>query len=153
MRKLLLFLFLTIVTSAFADPCVVVNTTEGETVFFFSENPRFTYDGQIVKLSTTKLLLEYAPSNIISVKLENRVNTGIDTVKEKKKITYDISDTKIIIRGCSAGESVRLYTTNGASIVKAYASGNGDASINLSSLQKGIYIIKTRTSSFKIIRK
>lgn len=136
-----------------AEPCVVITTTEGETVFFFKEEPTFKYIGQTVKLSTSETQLDYAPTDILSVRIDDRASTGIQGLQAGKNMAYSISDNKVTVSGLLADTQARLYSSNGCLIVVAHASNEGRAVIMTGNLKTGVYIIKSNNSSIKIIKK
>lgn len=68
-----------------------------------------------------------------------------------------IADSKIDMRGGTAFVSnlkahdiVNVYAANGTQVASAAANNNGVAQINLSSMPKGIIVIKAGSNSFKI---
>lgn len=150
----LLLLFFLFAIGVMADPCVVVTTSSGEAVFFLSEKPAFTYDGQTVKLSANNTLIEYSPTDVLRVELADRTPTSIGSVSsDRVKISYSISDDEVKMFGCVPNEVIRLYSVNGTLMTETKAQSNGEACLSISSLKSGIYVISSKQSSIKIIKK
>jgi hypothetical protein len=57
------------------------------------------------------------------------------------------------VEGLRQGDTVTLYTADGKTLTSVEADSNGRASVSLSSLPKGIFILRTPTQSYKIINK
>lgn len=153
-RTNLLLLFLLFTIGVMADPCVVVTTSSGEVVFFLSEKPAFTYDGQTVKLSTDKTLIEYSPTDVLRVELADRTPASIGSVSnDRVRISYSISDDEVKIYACVPNEVIRLFSVNGTLMAETKAQNNGEACLPISSLKSGIYVISSKHSSIKIIKK
>ena len=152
MKKAKLLLFFLFAIGVMADPCVVVTTSSGEAVFFLSEKPAFTYDGQTVKLSANNTLIEYSPTDVLRVELADRTPTSIGSVSsDRVKISYSISDDEVKMFGCVPNEVIR--SVNGTLMTETKAQSNGEACLSISSLKSGIYVISSKQSSIKIIKK
>ena len=50
-----------------------------------------------------------------------------------------------------AGETVRVYTTDGKMVATYRITDNGNADIDLTTLSKGLYIVKMSKTSIKIL--
>lgn len=151
--KIIFLLSLLFSIGSKAEPCVVVATSNGESVFFFNEKPSFTYDGQKVQFTTSTTHIEYSPSNILSVKIEDRINTSIDDISNNKgNISYSLNDKGLTINGCNLNEKISLYSVNGTLMAEEQAKNN-TVNFTISQLPTGIYIIQSKTSAIKIIKK
>lgn len=151
--RIILLLLILFSIGAKAEPCVVVATSNGESVFFFNEKPSFTYDGQKVQFTTSATQIEFSPSNILSVKIDDRVNTSIEKISNSNgNIAYSLDDNGLTINGCNPNEKISLYSVNGTLIAESLAQ-NSTAYFCISQLPCGIYIVQTKASSIKIIKK
>ena len=59
----------------------------------------------------------------------------------------------LYVTRAKAGESVRVYTTDGRMVGSYRISADGNADIDLTTLGKGLYIVKTAKASIKILNK
>ena len=85
------------------------------------------------------------------------VSTGINSIPvaegavASQQPTFSFRDAKI--NGLKAGARVGIYSINGTLVSNINADAQGAASINLSNLPKGVYILRTPNKSFKIINR
>lgn len=153
--KLMLLSFLLLVAAPiFANPCVVVATEDGETELYLSEEPTITFNGRKVILTTSTQSFELTPQSISDIRFEDRDPNSIENATGSiKRRAYIVTDNGVTLNGCLPGESVAVYSANGAMIGVAKASGNGQATISTTKMPAGVYIIKAKSSTIKIIRK
>lgn len=133
--------------------CVVIEIDGGEqTEYVLTENPKLSFDGKTIILTTTKVRIEYSATDIIKVALKDISTTDIEVVEERQRQVQLLND-EVSMNGLVAHETVQLYNMSGILLSTWQASSNGDLTITLSDLQRGIYIIKANHQSFKVTRK
>lgn len=132
---------------------VVIETAGGQrTEYSLTDTPKLTYDGTTVTLTTTKVSVYFTASFIEKVMLTDISSTGIDEV-ENGRSDILLSNDEVRMSGLADGESVALYNVNGTLLSTWKATCTGELTISLSDLQQGVYIIKAKHQSFKVIRK
>jgi len=132
---------------------VVIETAGGQrTEYSLTDTPKLTYDGTTVTLTTTKVSVYFTASFIEKVMLTDISSTGIDEV-ENGRSDILLSNDEVRMSGLADGESVALYNVNGTLLSTWKATCTGELIISLSDLQQGVYIIKAKHQSFKVIRK
>lgn len=83
-----------------------------------------------------------------------QVPTGIRSVTvENGKDTSNVSFSNAQITGLKAGARVTVYDINGKAVCSVAADAEGVARIDMANLSKGIFILRTPTKSFKIVKK
>lgn len=132
---------------------MVVETTFSERIICqFSENPKLTHENEYVVLSTTRAEIRYRTKEINKVYVYNSDKTGIDGVlKEQGKMR--VNRDNITFQGFSPLEFVKVFNVDGIEIGTYHVGTDGQLRINLSELNKGINIIKTKNQSLKVIKK
>lgn len=122
--------------------------------FILSEKPVATFEGGFLKVASSKVESSFPRHDVKEVYFD-KVETGIKqvTMNELRFVYQD--DSEILLYGLTETDKlIRVYDVNGMlSHADVKLEGNS-ASINLSSLRKGVFFIKIgNRQSIKIIRK
>lgn len=146
--------------SVFAsNPGVTFLLRSGQKVSFsFAEKP-------VVALSDANLSVSvcgverviYAYAEVQRVVVVDDVVSAIDNVVVNDKsqhIVFSFSASTLNVSGLAANESIALYATDGKLMLSEKANAEGKAAMNLSSLQQGIYVVRTQSGiSYKFFKK
>lgn len=146
--------------SVFAgNPGVTFLLRDGKKVSFaFAEKP-------VLAMSQSNLVVNvggvqrvsYAYADVQRVLIDNDVVSGVDNavVSEKAQhVVFSVSANTLSVSGLAAHERIALYATDGRLAVNEQADAEGKASISLSSLQQGIYVVRTQNGiSYKLFKK
>lgn len=158
MKKLLLLLmpFLSVSTQATDKvPGVIVELSSGGTIeIALINSPKIVFDGKKIKITSTKDNAEYAPSDIIKVKVDevDANDTGINSIQDEKgQIKYEGGFVRLT--GFPANETISVFSINGVLVNTFRTDANGSYTIDLMNLPSGMSIIKTRNESIKITRR
>ena len=157
--KMLLCVLAVSTVSAWAQStasCVVVEETNGnKTEFLLTTQPRITYVGNDVTLTSTGATVVLDAANVKKVFLaESETNaTSVQEVKASESVIVDLTDGKLALNGLKSDSPVALYSVDGRQLYAGTASAAGTLSLPLGSFPGGIIIVKTTTQSFKIIKK
>jgi hypothetical protein len=128
--------------------------SSGKTVeIALTDNPKMTFDGTTVKLTSVNVNVEYTPAEIAKVTIGEveSSDSGISTVKTSQA-TMSVEGGFVRLSGFAANEPVKVYTLNGVQTCSFETDANGSLAISISSLPKGISIIKANQQKIKIIR-
>lgn len=159
MKKLtLLFLFLCISAigaRAAGGKALIVETTDGEkTAFVLAQSPVMTFSqntlGIIIEDETTSFSFDAVKQYYFA-----DAATGIDVVKGDVdlKITYQGEDL-LVVEGMDEKDRIDVYGANGTRSNVSVSRVGSRAEISLSSLPRGVYIVKIgNKQNFKIHRK
>lgn len=145
MKKLFLMAVLCLAVSAVEAKSVVFNLSNRTKVYYLlggETNP-------VMKVVDGKIMVnadQYEFSNIKSFYISE---TDDPTAIEAVKADYSRRGN-VLVAKAKAGDTVMVYSTGGAVVLTASAGADGDALIDLSSLTKGVYIVKIGKESFKI---
>ena len=99
--------------------------------------------------------LTYQVEQVKNFHFEKSVFNAIETPSaEEPAISIKQMDGQMVtISGTVVSDRIRLYTIDGRMVQTYIASDNGETSISISALEKGIYIIQVNENvSFKILK-
>ena len=135
---------------------VVSHADATESQFELADSPTITFNGDSLTVTCNDDALTLSMTDVTDYHfITKQVTTSIKTVT-----TPTDSDTRPTIAfgeakftGLKAGSRVTVYNIKGQAVSSQQASVDGDVTIDLSSLPKGIYILKTPTRGYKIMNK
>ena len=128
-----------------AEPKVVVETNAGSSYeFYISDNPRITYQDNLLVIKNEKdLSVSVEAADVKVFKFYSSDNTAIDGVEIGGNFGSRMS-------GLKAGSSVNVFTPDGKSVQRTTVGKDGNAEIDFTQMPKGVYVVKTEKGSFKI---
>ena len=135
----------------------VVHTRSGEKhTYPVGDNPVLTHDGKSVVITSSDLTMEYAPGTVDRFEMEATGNStssiGIaDKVQNGAALEQGAST--LLVSGARHGDAVYVYSVSGAMVASSKISADGTASLSTEGLAKGVYVVKTGSTNFKIIKK
>ena len=136
---------------------LIVWTKDGGKVSYrLNKRPTLTYnDGNIV-LSTTETVVEYRAEDIYKYTFENPENST-NSVKQPIATPIDarlqLQGETVLFEQCEPYSIVQIYAVNGK-LVDSYTIGaDGTLQIAFGQYAKGIYIIKTKHLTHKIVKR
>lgn len=158
-KRLLLFMLSAVMwgQSLAADkvPGAIIELSSGKTVeIALTDNPKMTFDGTTVKLTSVNVNVEYTPAEIVKVtigEVDSSVS-GISSV-ETSQATMSVEGGFVRLSGFAKNEPVRVYTLNGVQTGSFETDANGSLAISISSFPQGISIIKANQQTIKITRR
>ena len=159
MRQLIFLslLFLVFAGNVFAQnvvPCMVVEKNDGtKTEYKLSTTPRISFSNSLVKIGTTEISVEQHFSDITKVYLSETSEEATNIEKNKVAVKIAVSNEAITMQGLEPNSDVTLYSINGNIIINQKVSNGGFALIPFYHQTHGVYILKSKNQSFKIIKK
>lgn len=157
MKKLKFYLMLLVMlmaTSAKADNVkyLVLNSGGEETVIALADEPVMTIEESILKVTVAgEEKLSADLSQGLSYKFLAEDPTAIQEVLNKE--TSRLEQGHVYIAHAKAGETVRVFTVDGKLVASQRINGEGTADIDLTTLGKGLYIVKSVKTSIKVMNK
>ena len=139
--------------------CLVLTETNGtKTEFALESFPVITIEGNNLVITHNGNQLTTALTGVQDYHfIEKKVTTSISSVPsndpKNESNTPQFSFSNAEVSGLKAGARVAIYNLNGTQISSATADGEGRVALDLSSLPKGVYILRTPTKSFKFMNK
>ena len=139
--------------------CLVLTETNGTTTEFALESfPVITIEGNNLVITHNGNQLTTALTGVQDYHfIEKTVTTSISSVPsndpKNESNTPQFSFSNAEVSGLKAGARVAIYNLNGTQISSVTADGEERVALDLSSLPKGVYILRTPTKSFKFMNK
>lgn len=111
-------------------------------------------DGYVLKYGTETI--NYAWDELKTLRLVEGVADAIDKVEfepevMKPALNLQAGDAKL--NGAKPNSPVFIYDLNGKMVMQTRTDADGSVTVSASTLTKGIYVIKTTTSTFKFLNK
>ena len=157
MKKLKFYLMLLVMlmaTSAKADNVkyLVLNSGGEETVIALADEPVMNIEESILKVTVAgEEKLSADLSQGLSYKFLAEDPTAIQEVLNKETSRLELGH--VYIAHAKAGETVRVFTVDGKLVASQRINGEGTADIDLTTLGKGLYIVKSAKTSIKVMNK
>lgn len=133
---------------------IVVHHIDGSaTAFAFSEQPVITYSKEDLVLTTKNITVQYPLAMLRKIAVEGQAD--IITSIEDTPIadtSFSFTNEETSVQGEEPGTPFYVFNTNGMKVAQGIIDSQGKANIPTTSLSPGIYIIKTQSTSFKIMR-
>ena len=156
---LLLALFAFSLSVFAGNPGVTFLLRSGQKVSFsFAEKPVVALSDANLSVSVGGVeRVSYAYADVQRVVVVDDVVSAIDNVVANDKsqhIVFSFSANVLNVSGLAVGERFSLYSIDGKLMLGEKADADGKAAMNLSSLQQGIYVVRTQSGiSYKFFKK
>ena len=126
--------------------------------FTFAEKPVITLSDTNLSVSVCGVeCVNYSYADVQSVVVADDVVSAVDNVVGNDKsqhVVFSYSASTLNVSDLAANESIALYTIDGKLMLRERADADGKAAMNLSSLQQGIYVVRTQSGiSYKFFKK
>ncbi len=134
---------------------LVVLTKDGaKTEFLLGDKPKVLFEGKNLRITSTKADVTYALADILRFTYTNTNPTGINELAEMDDPTeVSYQDGTLVLSQLKEGAVVGVYSLDGKLVQQLRAGHRGTYRLNLSSLPKGVYIVKADTITYKIMKR
>lgn len=98
---------------------------------------------------------EFSQDDVVKIAYKNPQQTDIDSPvadRNTAEINYQ-DDGLLVISRLSEGAAVSIYAMDGRQLRRLSTSGDGTCRLDLSALPKGVYLVKTDTITYKIMKR
>ncbi len=131
-------------TLAFADgSALLITFNDGTTAsYVLSEKPKVTFGGGNLLIQTGEASAEYARADVSRFTFIDAGEAGIEHLGQGS-MAFEYQNNVVRI----AGAAVEVYATNGSLVRK------GTGTVSLDDLTAGVYILKIKNQTIKIIKK
>ena len=144
-----------------ATPGVTFLLANGQKVSFaFASKPEITVGSEEMTVSSTDgVSVSYAFTDVQRFFFEDDVDdngAGIQGTEDKTSArpVFSYANGVIAVRGLKAGERIAVASVNGSAVASATANQVGTASIDISGVVNGVYVVSTGSGvSFKLLKK
>lgn len=141
-------------SSLMADNLLHIKQKNGQEVsYLLSDNPR------AAMVDSDHLLFECKGNSVVipfdeisSFNLEVADEDAISHALASRPL-FQLSGATMQASGLEAGTQLQLFDAAGRKVAQVRVSASGTASVGLQSLPQGTYIVKSTTSTYKILKK
>jgi len=134
---------------------LVVTTKNGvRTEFLLTEKPYVKFEGQNLHITSSKADVTYALADIANFTYLNTDPTGITELSkmdDPTEISYQ--EGTLVLSQLKKGSVVGIYTLDGKLVQQIKADRRRTYRLSLSSLPKGVYIVRADTITTKIMKR
>ena len=128
----------------------VVWTKSGEQINFpLSKKPKLTHNDNNFIVTTPTTTVEYPKADINKFTL--LIPDGVDNIENSNANLFQ-QNNSLILSGFKLGSIVKIFNINGQLLIAETINNEDTYIIDLSPLNKGIYIVSTESITYKIIR-
>ena len=132
---------------------LVILTKDGSTqTFELAEQPVVTIAGTNLKVVSNTADVTIPLNEIVRYTFFKRNATNIEEVGSVKE-SVDYQDGVLTMDGLTAGSVVNVYAMDGRLVQSATVTQDGTYRHSLSSLARGVYIVKVNNLSYKILKR
>lgn len=150
MRKSIIPLLLAFCTLAYGQNTIVIQQKDGKVArFSFTEKPVVTYSGNDVLVNTTKNSVQYPIYLLQKISFEIDWNTTDIEEVEVTRPNFLFLDEALNISGEDPGSPVFVYDIKGMLAGRYQTDDRGCVTIPIRQLRPDLYIVKTKSFSFK----
>lgn len=114
-----------------------------------SDNPILTYSDNKLKIAYLGSATDISVSDIDYIIFDNKTTA----ISPAKIFHVQHLNGKIFISQLSPNSRVALYSISGTKLADTIVGNNGDAAINVDSMVKGIYILRTSLGIIKFVNR
>lgn len=132
---------------------LIVELIDGTTQeYVIGVDPRVTFEGDNVVIKSQLAETELPKQQVerFYFNLPEDIPTAISDNKVAPAVSFSYDGCMVHVTG--AGHSVQVYDLNGRLMCNAQCS-DGTATIDMSGLNSGVYIVKTQSQTIKILKK
>ena len=126
--------------------------------YAFTDKPRISYADGDMNITSESGTYSYQHEQVRKITLsdnETPIESGINPISSQplqSEIGW-LSPNEVRMEGMQAGEPLWVYSVNGLLVKQYEASETGEVHIQLEEFIAGVYIIKSKTTTYKIIKK
>lgn len=144
-------------SSAATSGVTFLLTNGAKVSFAFSAKPTVSVNSEGITVSAQeKSDVSYLFSEVDRFYFEDDIETAIQGAKAGATATpvFSYANGVVSVTGIAAGEQVAVYSINGSKVNDAKANQAGTASVDISNVPTGVYVVSTGSGvSFKLLKK
>lgn len=120
--------------------------------FLFAERPVVRVDGDVLTVVSAEAELEYTMAELHKFTIENEPPSGgVEAAVAAGEVR--VTGDEVIFGHCKPGDAVSAWGANGVLCRSSRIDTEGCGSLSIAGLAPGIYIIKTSTITYKLLKR
>lgn len=147
---ILAMLMFTLNASAQSNATLVLWHADGTTTdVALYLKPRVVFDGDLVRITSTVLDMEYPKSNILRFSYTGK-GSSISNPQSEASFTRD--GDRLIFHGISSTDKVAVYNSEGIRVPVQLSAASDGVTLSISSIPKGVYVLSVNGKTSKFVR-
>ena len=135
---------------------VLLNRTDGVTVVMkFEDEPVAQIEGDDLKMTVTSTgeTALYPIKDIVNFTFMKAEYLAVEDIAgDGTKVSFGLNANTLDVAGLPGADEIAVYDMTGKLCVRVASDSNGVASVDISGLEKGVYIVSAGNNTFKFIR-
>jgi len=111
--------------------------------------PRVVFDGDLVRITSTVLDMEYPKSNILRFSYTGK-GSSISNPQSEASFTRD--GDHLIFHGIRSTDKVAVYNSDGIRVPVQLSAASDGVTLSISSIPKGVYVLSVNGKTSKFVR-
>ena len=111
--------------------------------------PRVVFDGDLVRITSTVLDMEYPKSNILRFSYTGK-GSSINNPQSEASFTRD--GDRLIFHGIGSTDKVAVYNSDGIRVPVQLSAASDGVTLSISSIPKGVYVLSVNGKTSKFVR-
>ena len=111
--------------------------------------PRVVFDGDLVRITSTILDMEYPKSNILRFSYTGK-GSSISNPQSEASFTRD--GDRLIFHGIGSTDKVAVYNSDGLRVPVQLSAASDGVTLSISSIPKGVYVLSVNGKTSKFVR-
>lgn len=145
-----LFFFSSLTLSS--ENAVEVDTKDGQKVYFrLADHPFVTFSGDGLVVNSRTESVSFLISDCVKMQVRDIDFTGIHDVNREAGAVFRLLTDRLEVSGLKKGVPVMLYAINGRLMYGGQTGNDGCLVVDLSSFEKGTYVVKAGSVACKIM--
>lgn len=115
---------------------------------FLADHPVITYTGNTLHIATEETTIDVPVSEISDASFQTPVSIKPVTIPDCQTINGELRFSQL-----PAGSTVEVFYVNGKKLSSAVVGNEGQTTIDISRLPKGVFVVKTAMQTIKVTNK
>ncbi len=111
--------------------------------------PRVVFDGDLVRITSTVLDMEYPKANILRFSYKG---SGTGITAPKNDADYTREGDRLVFHGISSTDKVAVYNSDGIRVPVHLSAASDGVTLSISSIPKGVYVLSVNGKTSKFAR-
>lgn len=130
-----------------------VGQSQGNVFFALADQPKYWVKDNVLHIKSATQSEEYALSSVDEIVFNESLTSNAEQSSANLSFYPNPAESYIRVTGLSPNARVELLDVNGKGLDSFVVSGEGDFSIFVQQLPKGIYFLKINEQPYKFVKK
>jgi len=111
--------------------------------------PRVVFDGDLVRITSTVLDMEYPKSNILRFSYTGK---GSSISNPQSEASFTREGDRLIFHGIGSTDKVAVYNSDGIRVPVQLSATSDGLTLSISSIPQGVYVLSVNGKTSKFVR-